>query len=68
MMLTGVAGEAVEYTRVSSIIVGKGIAFEIDHETMIALDTVEIFFTGLVLHTNPPQVEIDKIVGSYTRL
>lgn len=45
--------------------VRKGDTFELTFEQMVAEEDLMITFTGLVLESYPPQLEIEKIKGKY---
>lgn len=48
-----------------TITINEGTEFEIDFNPVIALENLTVTFTGIVYHTNPPQIEIASIIGEY---
>ena len=66
MFLTGEKANEFENNN-GSIVIPGGEEFEIDSVKHVSQSHIEVFFTGVVLHTNPPQLEIDRIVGHYKR-
>lgn len=51
-----------------TITINEGTEFEIDFNPVIALEDLTVTFTGMVYHTNPPQIEIASIVGGYHKI
>lgn len=62
MLLTGCLTTNLPTTPLELV---KGAQFEIDHVLHMALEPLVVSFTGLILQTAPPQMEIDTIVGAY---
>ncbi|AUZ95147.1 hypothetical protein FDI40_gp388 [Agrobacterium phage Atu_ph07] len=50
-----------------TITINEGTEFEIDFDPVVALEDVTVTFTGMVYHTNPPQIEIASIIGEYKK-
>lgn len=67
MLLTGSITESVWETA-ESLRIPAGTQFEIDHEPALAHDHLTVYFTGLVFHTSPVQMEILRIEGKYEHL
>lgn len=51
-----------------TITINEGTEFEIDFNPVIALEDLTVTFTGMVYHTNPPQIEIASIIGEYHKI
>jgi hypothetical protein len=65
MLLTGFLTTQIES---GPLTLKQGDIFQLNHEDQQALGDVVITFTGLVLHSYPPQLEIDQIKGPYMPL
>ena len=64
MFLTGDLANTLD-DLATTVSVKKGFHFEINHETVVALEDLTITLTGITYHTNPPQKEIASITGEY---